>query len=216
MLQVVPLGGLIPWFLLYVLWFWGLFSGLPSVHVILIMRPIYYALGLGGEVSPHLHLSLHKKWNFRLRISSLNVTKSAGNCGFGHIYWRNPLRKSSFFMQCLYSLWVYYLIFYSLFYLIFCIILIFYLIIWLVEGSLESHQSSLTIFSSTWCYIKGGSSCILSSVVLVLVLRGGAWRIACKGDCTLVLSGWSYTKLKVYKIGSRLVHGLYILAVTVC
>ena len=21
---------------------------------------------------------------------SVNVTKSAGNCGFGHIYWRNP------------------------------------------------------------------------------------------------------------------------------
>ena len=24
------------------------------------------------------------------KISSVNVTKSAGNCGFGHIYWRNP------------------------------------------------------------------------------------------------------------------------------
>ena len=32
---------------------------------------------------------LHKKWIFPLRISSVNVTKSAGNCGFGHIYWRN-------------------------------------------------------------------------------------------------------------------------------
>ena len=30
---------------------------------------------------------LHKKWSFSLRISSVNV---AGNCGFGHIYWRNP------------------------------------------------------------------------------------------------------------------------------
>ena len=35
-------------------------------------------------------LPLHKKWSFPLRISSVNVTKSAGNCGFGHIYWRNP------------------------------------------------------------------------------------------------------------------------------
>ena len=26
-----------------------------------------------------------KKWRFPLRISSVNVTKSAGNCGFGHI-----------------------------------------------------------------------------------------------------------------------------------
>ena len=34
--------------------------------------------------------TLHKKWSFSLRISSVNATKSAGNCGFGHIYWRNP------------------------------------------------------------------------------------------------------------------------------
>ena len=34
--------------------------------------------------------TLHKKWTFPLRISSINVTKSTGNCGFGHIYWRNP------------------------------------------------------------------------------------------------------------------------------
>ena len=29
---------------------------------------------------------LHKKWGFSLKIYSVNVTKSAGNCGFGHIY----------------------------------------------------------------------------------------------------------------------------------
>ena len=41
--------------------------------------------------------TLHKKWSFLLRISSVNVTKSLGilvkllgNCGFGHIYWKNP------------------------------------------------------------------------------------------------------------------------------
>ena len=28
---------------------------------------------------------LHKKWSFPLRISSVNVTKSAVSCGFGHI-----------------------------------------------------------------------------------------------------------------------------------
>ena len=27
-----------------------------------------------------------KKWSFPLRISSVNVTNSAGSCGFGHIY----------------------------------------------------------------------------------------------------------------------------------
>ena len=30
--------------------------------------------------------SLQKKRNFPLRISPVNVTKSAGNCGVGHIY----------------------------------------------------------------------------------------------------------------------------------
>ena len=39
---------------------------------------------------PVRHLTRHKQWNFPLRISSVNVTKSAGNCGFGHIYFRNP------------------------------------------------------------------------------------------------------------------------------
>ena len=33
---------------------------------------------------------LHKKWSFPLRISSVNGTKSAVFCGYGHIYWRNP------------------------------------------------------------------------------------------------------------------------------
>ena len=35
-------------------------------------------------------LTHHKKWSFPLRISSVNMTKSAVFCGFGHIYWRNP------------------------------------------------------------------------------------------------------------------------------
>ena len=34
--------------------------------------------------------TLHKKTSlFTLRISAVNVTKSTGNSGFGHIYWRN-------------------------------------------------------------------------------------------------------------------------------
>ena len=44
---------------------------------------------------------LHKKWSFPWRIYSANMTKSAGNCRFGHIYWRNPSWKTSFFGQCL-------------------------------------------------------------------------------------------------------------------
>ena len=34
-------------------------------------------------------ITLHKKWSFLLRISSVNMTKFAVSCGFGHIYWRN-------------------------------------------------------------------------------------------------------------------------------
>ena len=44
--------------------------------------------------------TLHKKWSFPLSISSVNVTKSAGNWGFGHIHWRNSWWKTSFFVQC--------------------------------------------------------------------------------------------------------------------
>ena len=35
-------------------------------------------------------LTMYKNWSCSLRISSVNVTKSAENCRFGHIYWRNP------------------------------------------------------------------------------------------------------------------------------
>ena len=35
------------------------------------------------------NLSLHEKWSFPLRVSSVNVTKSIVSCGFGHIYWSN-------------------------------------------------------------------------------------------------------------------------------
>ena len=43
--------------------------------------------------------TLHKKWCFPLRISSVNVTKPEGNCGFGHIYWRFPLRISQLLLE---------------------------------------------------------------------------------------------------------------------
>ena len=53
-----------------------------------------------------------QKWNFPLRISSVNVTKSAGNCAFVHIYWRNPNEKLYFLCSvCLNNLslviWIY-------------------------------------------------------------------------------------------------------------
>ena len=39
-------------------------------------------------------LTLHKKWSLPLRVSSVNMTKSAGNCEFGHIYRRNSSWKT--------------------------------------------------------------------------------------------------------------------------
>ena len=51
-----------------------------------------FMLGLGMK---SLH-PMDKKLNFLLRIASVNMTKSAGNCRFGHIYWRNPPWKTSF------------------------------------------------------------------------------------------------------------------------
>ena len=56
---------------------------------------------VSNNLASNLNLSLHKIWSFPLRISSVNVTKSAFSCGFGHIYWRNPLWKTSFFLQCI-------------------------------------------------------------------------------------------------------------------
>ena len=50
-----------------------------------------YFLHSCKSFSKHLdQMSLNKKWSFPLSISSVNVTKSAVSCGFGHIYWRNP------------------------------------------------------------------------------------------------------------------------------
>ena len=43
--------------------------------------------------------TLHKKLSFPLRICSVYVTKSAGNWGFGQIYWRKSQWKTSFFVQ---------------------------------------------------------------------------------------------------------------------
>ena len=34
-------------------------------------------------------------WSFQFRISSVNVTKSAVSCSYGHIYWKNPKWKTS-------------------------------------------------------------------------------------------------------------------------
>ena len=45
-----------------------------------------------------IDLSLQKKWSFPVRISWVNVTKSEGNCWFGHIYWKKTLNGKLHFL----------------------------------------------------------------------------------------------------------------------
>ena len=52
-------------------------------------------------ITVFVDITAQEKRSFLLRFSSLNVTKSVFSCGFGHIYWRNSLWKTSFFVQCM-------------------------------------------------------------------------------------------------------------------
>ena len=49
------------------------------------------------EINSYTLFSLHKKWSFSLRVSSVNVTKSPVSYGFGHIYWKKSFMKNFFF-----------------------------------------------------------------------------------------------------------------------
>ena len=75
-----------------------------ATHLVLCF--LYNALFSSVEFLLHLFfnlfLALLKKWGLPLRISSVNVTKSAGNCGFGHIYWRNLNGKLHFLCSVVY------------------------------------------------------------------------------------------------------------------
>ena len=74
------------------------FSLLPICGKIferLLYKNIFYFLIENGLVSQNKSefepgdfnsVSMHKKMRFFTGISSVNVTKSAGNCGFGDIY----------------------------------------------------------------------------------------------------------------------------------
>ena len=91
--------------------------------------------------------SLHKEWTFLLlRISSVNMTKSAVNCGFGHIYWRNPQWKTSFFVH-----WVLHWVLLSV---IFLKIRDFLMLLFL-----RSSNSSLILFSSSFSLLTCSVSC---------------------------------------------------------
>ena len=61
---------------------------------------LYYRRELSSPRKLPLYFIKHcTKWSFPLRLSSVNVSKSAGNYGFGQTYWRNPWWKSSYFVQ---------------------------------------------------------------------------------------------------------------------
>ena len=53
----------------------------PTKQIIKYIKVNYYY-----HIDNSYAISLHKKWSFPLRISLVNVNKSAGNCGFVHIY----------------------------------------------------------------------------------------------------------------------------------
>ena len=63
----------------------------------------FYQLICLIQLTRHL-IALCKKRSFPLRIFSVNVTKFDGNEKFGHIYWSNPWRKTSFFCEVLVTL----------------------------------------------------------------------------------------------------------------
>ena len=69
--------------------------------IFLLMDSLIFVRLSSSKFITLLLVSLHKKWSFSLRISSVNVTKSAVFYGFGHIYWWNPKWKISYFVQCL-------------------------------------------------------------------------------------------------------------------
>ena len=45
---------------------------------------------ISAQSTRHPQAALFKQWSFPLKIPSVNVAKSAGNCGLGHIYWGKP------------------------------------------------------------------------------------------------------------------------------
>ena len=82
------------------------------LYKFIFFLPIYFSKQLFNQKCYHkghrmkmtAFLVTAKKWSFSLRISSVNVTKSAVFCGIIHIYWRSPQWKFSFFVQCIYLL----------------------------------------------------------------------------------------------------------------
>ena len=69
---------------------WGFCQGLSLEYILFLQMIIStFQQAFHKYLFYSVSASLLKEWSFLLRISSLNVTKSAVSCRFGHIYWRN-------------------------------------------------------------------------------------------------------------------------------
>ena len=67
--------------------------GLVFVIDVSAMRKIKRYVNLLHATGLFLHslkTNTAQKIKFSIEDPSVNMTKCAGNCGFGHIYWRNP------------------------------------------------------------------------------------------------------------------------------
>ena len=61
-------------------------KGKAGAVLVTMKAAFFFSLKQGQECTA----STAQKWSFPWGTCSVNVTKSAGNCGFGQIYWRNP------------------------------------------------------------------------------------------------------------------------------
>ena len=66
-------------------------------YIYLYFRKIYYQELVRQFNVRVLVINTAQKWNFSLRISQVNVTKSAGNCGFGYTYWKKSVMENFIF-----------------------------------------------------------------------------------------------------------------------
>ena len=67
---------------------------------VFIKKTLHRYLIAGLLETKFISNSFQTSITFPLKISSVNVTKFAGNCGFGHIYWKKSLMETSFLVQC--------------------------------------------------------------------------------------------------------------------
>ena len=83
----------IPYIIVYILLYTVQIKSLVSIWNATMVWNGLKTLNRISSTNPN-ELPLYKKWNFQLRISSVNTTKSTEDCEFGDIYWKNPWWKT--------------------------------------------------------------------------------------------------------------------------